>query len=503
MKKILLLISVWLVAMCAHASTEIISSTPSGTLYPVVYGSSERTYLGAQGGFGSFSDNSGYCSSIVIDGDDMYVHNVIREYPGMDSWIKGHFVSSDVVEFELPQPVAVDPNTGEVLYAAMMKGVMNDSEISLVPDTEAPCLRLSCNEARDTFSQIVPPATDDILGAYAGMIGLVDGKGTFRSYAEQDVSYLVWDKLPEVPAASLETESYTAVYSDNWNDSFKRLVRIGIDGDVAWICGLCEALPEAWIKGNVLDDGTILLDSKQYLGVANDYLYFMCGVRNSVTGASSIVSSVALKPVDGGYEASGPMVFNLGFDRIFLGIAVNDLKLSLTVASEPIPVNPEFGDPEWDDNDGMGVADVLILPENNDGEALDPDNLYYRVFFDGELVALEYDEEGNPVTELKYGQEYDLVIFAYDWHFIIFLEPLESIGVQSVYKVDGKEYCSDIVTYEFRSSAVSDISDELKDVVSESYYGMDGTPLADPVGMCIRKTVYSDGSSSVSKIMKK
>lgn len=80
-------------------------------------------------------------------------------------------------------------------------------------------------------------------------------------------------------------------------------------------------------------------------------------------------------------EALPDAVFNLGHSRVFLGIAVNDLRLSLTGESDPIPVNPEFGEPEWDDNDGMGVADVLILPEDVNGQALDPENLYYRVFF--------------------------------------------------------------------------------------------------------------------------
>lgn len=504
MKKFLSYLLTLVVVFSAQAQSGIITSTPTGTLYPTVYGGSGKTYLLSQGGFGSFADNYGYCSSIVIDGDDMYIHNVIREYPGIDSWVKGQFTEDGVVEFEFPQPVAVDPNTGTTLYASMVKAGIKEGIIALVPDTESPCLKLKSNETRDKFSQIMPSVSDDdIRGEYLGMIGLVDAEGTFMSYAEQNVSYEIWNKLPEIPSADIATLSYTGEYKDNWNDTFKRLVKIGIEGKDAWIRGLCDALPEAWIKGSVREDGSIVLDSKQYLGVANDYLYFMSGVEKDASGSYSIVPSVELKPVEGGYEAAGSMVFNLGCNRVFLGIMLQDLKLSLVVDSDPIPVNPEFGDPEWDANDGMGVADVLILPESVDGQALDPENLFYRVFFDGELAALEYDDNDNPITDLKYGKESDLILFMYDWHFIIFFEPLKSIGVQSVYKVGDKEYCSDIVTYEFQSSEVSDISGEAKDVVSEYYYSMDGTQLANPTGICIRKVIYSDGSASVSKIMRK
>ncbi|MDE5870423.1 MAG: hypothetical protein K2H22_00540 [Muribaculaceae bacterium] len=502
MRKVLLVVVAWLACICAQAQTEIISETPDGTLYPTVLGSSQKTYLTAQGGFGSFSDNSGYCSSIVIDGEDMYIHNLIREYPGMDSWVKGHFVTPDVVEFEFPQPVAVDPKTGNTLYAAMVKGVQTGSSISLEPDTESPLLRLECNEKHDAFHQIMPVASDDDLGSYAGMIGLVDEKGSFKGYGEQNVSYTVWNTLPMTPSQDLDTKSYTATYLDAWNDTKKCLVKVSADSDELWIGGLCEALPDAWIKGSIQEDGNVVFDTDQYLGVANDYLYFMCCVEKNGSKDYTMVQSMTMKHVEDGYEADGSMVFNLGHSRVFLGIAVNDLKLSITAGSDPIPVNPEFGFPEWDDTEGLGVADVLILPEDVNGQALDPDNLYYRVFFDGELVALEYDESGNPVTEIKYGQESDVILFAYDWHFIIFFDPLKSIGVQSVYKAGDKEYCSDVVTYEFPQSSVSSISGDVKEIASESYYSIDGTALATPAGICIRKVTYSDGSVSVSKIVK-
>ncbi|MDE6553221.1 MAG: hypothetical protein K2K98_09740 [Muribaculaceae bacterium] len=502
MRKILLVVFAWFACICAQAQTEIITATPEGTLYPTVLGSSQKTYLTTQGGFGAFSDNSGYRSSIVIDGDDMYIHNIIREYPGIDSWVKGHFVSADVVEFEFPQPVAVDPKSGNVLYAAMLKAVQTNSGIDLVADTEAPVLRLKSNEERSKFSQIMPETDNSTLSVYSGMIGLVDAKGSFKSYAEQNVSYTIWNELPLTPSPNLETQSYTASYLDSWNDSLKRFVKVGVDGEELWICGLCDALPDAWIKGSIQADGSVIFNTDQYLGVANDYLYFMCCAQKNGRDFS-MTETMTMKAVEGGYEADGPILFNLGCSRVFLGIAVNELKLTVVATSDPIPVNPEFGDPEWSDSEGMGIADVLILPEDVNGQALDPENLYYRVFFDGELVALEYDEAGNPITELKYGKESDLILFAYDWHFILFLEPLKSIGVQSVYKVDGNEYCSEVVTFDFPQSSVSAPSVDSKQPVGVSYYSIDGAPLSAPAGICISKTTYSDGSVSVAKIMKR
>ncbi len=57
MKKILSYLLTLVAVLSAQAQTGIISSTPAGTLYPTVYGGSEKTYLLSQGGFGSFADN--------------------------------------------------------------------------------------------------------------------------------------------------------------------------------------------------------------------------------------------------------------------------------------------------------------------------------------------------------------------------------------------------------------------------------------------------------------
>ena len=498
MKKTLLMVCTMIMGMCAYAQNGIVTETPSGTLCPTVYGISQKTYLVAQGGFGSFTENAGYRTSMVIDGENVWLHNVIREYPGMDSWVKGRFTASDRVEFEFPQAVAIDPKSGETLYASMITGIKNGQEIQLVPDEAAPNLVLGYDGS--SYSQILPGTAAEGMSVYDGMIGLMNESGMFMSYAEQGVSYTVWDKTPEAPASDIATVSYTATYLDEWNDSHKGMVKIGIDGDTAWINGLCDELPDSWVKGHVGEDGSISLKGNQYLGIANEYFYFYFPARPNGPVNYSWIDETVLMPVNGGYEAMESMMINLGCTRPWFGHGIANLTLVPVVSGDPIPVNPEFGEPEWSSEEGMGVADVEILPEDINGQALDPANLYYRVYFDGELAAIAYDDSGEPIYDLKYGENYDFAFFEYNWHFIIFLEPLKSIGVQSVYKVVGNEYCSDIVTFDFPSDAVESITGE-KAPVATAYYNMSGVRISEPSGLCIRKVTYSDGSVSASKVI--
>ncbi len=120
-------------AATSYADSGIINSTPEGVKYPTVYGKSDRTFLLSGGSFGSFTDNYGYCTQIVINENDFYLHNIIREFPGIDSWVKGTLNAQGEVEFTFPQAVAVD-NTGQTLYASMMVAQSSGSTVELVPD---------------------------------------------------------------------------------------------------------------------------------------------------------------------------------------------------------------------------------------------------------------------------------------------------------------------------------------------------------------------------------
>ncbi len=493
MKKNLLLSVLTCIASVAYAAEPaIITSTPDGTLHSEVYGTSAATYLISQGGFGSFSDNDGYRTKIVINGNDIYIHNIIREYAGIDSWVKGSIGTDGIVEFAFPQPVAKNAK-GETLYASMMKATANGTVTTLVPDPDNSKLRLTWDGTK--LTQIIPATGTP--SKFDGMIGLTSENGTFQSYGEVNVTYTIWDKTAETPADGISTTAYTAAYNNEWNESFTTRVELGIDGRTAWIKGLSTLLPQAWIKGSLNDDGSITFDSEQYLGIYSEYFIFFYGAENQSTPTAKKYAwrdNVTLTKTDNAWKADSEMMINIGKGHPWFGNGIANLTLTEIAALDPIPAAPEWGEPEWSDIEGMGIGDFMIPSVDINGQALDTDKLYYRLFFNGELA---------PGDELRqFGKDYDDIMYIGDnWHFALFFEPLKTIGIQSVYKYDGNEYTSQVITYNFENGGAGDITVTNPEAIATEYYNLTGARLSQPEGLCIRRTTYADGKVKAEKVI--
>ena len=76
------------------------------------------------------------------------------------------------------------------------------------------------------------------------------------------------------------------------------------------------------------------------------------------------------------------------------------------------------------------------------------------------------------------------------------------IGMQLYYTVDGVRNSSDIVYLEvYPGSDVNEVN-AAKEVSSVRYYNMAGQEMAQPSGLTIQLTTYSDGTTAASKVIK-
>ena len=77
------------------------------------------------------------------------------------------------------------------------------------------------------------------------------------------------------------------------------------------------------------------------------------------------------------------------------------------------------------------------------------------------------------------------------------------IGIQLNYTVDGITNKSDIVYLEVypHHTSVSDVNAE-KSVTGVRYYNVAGQEMAQPSGLTIQVTTYSDGTTSTAKLIK-
>ena len=199
-------------------------------------------------------------------------------------------------------------------------------------------------------------------------------------------------------------------------------------------------------------------------------------------------------------------------------MATLEWNTSWTVRGEAVPAVPanpealEFFDSGSEE--GYTRFDFNINLNDVDGNPLDADCLTYSIFTDHDQVfTFDYDTYGvnngfeTDMTEIPYGYSgYDFYlrrVYFYRSNKEGF-EPFFSwrIGIQVQYTVDGVRNTSDIVYLEvYPNSGVNEVNSG-KQVANVRYYNMAGQQVAQPSGLTIQVTTYSDGTTSAVKVMK-
>lgn len=180
-----------------------------------------------------------------------------------------------------------------------------------------------------------------------------------------------------------------------------------------------------------------------------------------------------------------------------------------------VPANPEaveFFD--CGDEDGYTRFDFNINLVDVDGNPLNPDCLTYSIFTDyDQLFTFDYDTYGlnngfdSDMTEIPYGYSgYDFYLRrVYFYRTNTGDNPMFTwrIGIQLNYTVDGVTNKSDIVYLEVYDQpiAVNELN-ESKTVTGVRYYNLAGQQVAQPSGLTIQVTTYSDGTTSAVKVIK-
>ena len=182
-----------------------------------------------------------------------------------------------------------------------------------------------------------------------------------------------------------------------------------------------------------------------------------------------------------------------------------------------VPANPT-ADEWYDCGDESGFSKFYFtLPTFDvDGNMLDPEYISYSIFVDNgngpELFtfpAVDYTYDlYEDITEVTY----DLYSSAVDFrdYFCYFYrtnepgyEPLftDDIGIQVYYTVNGEKNASDIVWLYGVHSSVDELVSG-KTVANVRYFNVAGQEMAQPNGLTIQVTTYTDGTTSAAKVVK-
>ena len=161
---------------------------------------------------------------------------------------------------------------------------------------------------------------------------------------------------------------------------------------------------------------------------------------------------------------------------------------------------------------------IFIMPTTDvDGNLLNPECLSFSIWLDNgngpELFTFETDTYVNDflfddATEIPYWvYSYGYDITGYGCVFYRTNEgdnPLftVNIGVQAFYEVDGVKNGSEIAwLFDPHNSSINELNTG-KTVASVRYFNVAGQEMAQPQGMTIQVTTYTDGTTSTTKVVK-
>ncbi len=303
----------------------------------------------------------------------------------------------------------------------------------------------------------------------------------------------------------------------------------------------------AWVQGELSDDGTtITVPLGQYVSYNEEYDYGLVlawgatsmedlgddfywlnfvpqeGVEAVTYAVDAAAGIIALQGSEGDASAEYPNNLNaLGLagvwsdDGTIATLEWNTVWTVLGDATPAVPANPEaleFFD--CGDESGYTRFDFNINLQDVDGNTLNSDYVTYSIFTDDDqLFTFDFDTYGasngfdTDMTEIPYGYSgndfYLRRVYFYRTNMGDNPMFANRIGIQVYYTVDGVRNASDIVYIDAENpyDAVNGISGN-KVVASERYYNLAGQQVAQPSGVAIRVTTYSDGTTQVAKVVK-
>lgn len=300
-----------------------------------------------------------------------------------------------------------------------------------------------------------------------------------------------------------------------------------------------------WVYGELSDDGTtISVPLGQYASYNEEYGYGMVLSWGStevldlgdfiwldfIADERQTEATYAIDPETGTITllgTEGDVTSDYPNDCVATGLAgvwsddgslaTIEWKTTWTMLGDAVPAVPsnpeviEFFDSG--NEDGYTRLDFNINLTDVDGNPLDPDGLTYSIFTDDDqLFTFDYDTYGASngfdadMTEIPYAYSgYDFYLRrVYFYRTNTGDNPMFSwrIGMQLNYTVDGVTNKSDIVYLEvYPHTAVEEVNAG-KSVASVRYYNMVGQEMAQPSGLTIQLTTYSDGTTSAVKVVK-
>ena len=531
MKRFLFSLGVALVALSGLSATSrpegVKASVPSGKIAPGL-GSMTDVITSVEGervdatvtssgltmsGFGlvEFKDQMLASHLVYGENNEVYIYNIFP-YLQTNSYVRG-VKDGDKVVVELPQAIFYDLDSDIGFPEAYYLSILTMQDDWYVAE-EKSALTFSIDS--DGTMKAEGLSRDVILGVADSEDGTWIGLGAW------DVSISTFD---EVAVSLPEGYEVSRNFWTSVGDGYGLQVNFAQGAEEVYFQGLIERLPEAWVKATVeYDDttATVSIAQDQYVGDYMGYHIFTKCVRTSVDGKGNVFledfmpSGYAYSLVWDFEEETMTakdknvvLVFNVSKSDISLLNDLTDMKLIRQESFEGTPADPyglEFTDAMQEEEFSLFTFSLPGI--STDGDYLMLDGLSYIVYVDGEpwvFEAGQYDIEEDleeiPWTLDKYWicRNYESPVHTVAF----FVEGITTLGVQSVYRHDGTETRSEIVTINVDELESVEGPDAGGEVSKVTYYDLAGREVSGSGhGIFLKVSKMSDGSVRTSKVVR-
>ena len=277
--------------------------------------------------------------------------------------------------------------------------------------------------------------------------------------------------LPE----GVEPQQYVYHYHDLYNAEYTSVYQVAIDGSDVYFSGLAPQTGECWIHGTMTDN-VVSIDMNQYIGEVSYYQTYTGAYSFNHDFSGAAVADeykLVYDPATGiftSYETEEKLWAlmqhtannrNYSYNFTFTLYPYTDAKAG--VPADPTDVKLSANTTSENMNFILFKSSLL----NAEGQYFEPENLYYRIYLDGEVYTFEADEYTGIDADT------DLVPWGYvdgtdfylvrDVAYVNVHEGLfDTLGIQIVYNHDGREYCSNIVNCDMEGNiTVVEVENEM------------------------------------------
>ncbi|MDE6290222.1 MAG: hypothetical protein K2M16_01690, partial [Muribaculaceae bacterium] len=433
------------------------------------------------------------------------------------TYVKG-VKNGDKIEISLPQTVYFYDTNGYGLKLCMM-----EKEVQVNEDgSESVGFNIT-----DASSVTLSVAED----GSAVVDGLENGLALSLAYTDDDswvgcsatkLSFTPFNEKPVEVPADIEVSKNFWLSSQG---DYARSISWAQGYDEVYFQGICTSMPDAWVKGTVEYDydnaeAVISIAQNQYVGAAaGSYIYIKCAKFEYDENGYLIAAD--LMPDDYKYElvwdleentiaAKDPdvvFIFNAALDRIYYLAYYSNIKLTHQDDMSGTPVDPyglRFSDTY--ENYGYGGFYFTVPAVSTEGDFLATEDLYYVIYVDGDEWTFEPEEYSTDeaIEEIPWNLSlyYIYNVGGANREVDFFVEGITTLGVQSVYKYNGEETRSEIVTINLDQDDPSGVAalGEGKKVADVKYFDLSGRQVANPAeGIFVKRVTFEDGSVATFK----